>query len=301
MPEYRGNWLFAQHAMKRRARQSEVRAVHITDPSALTPLGGRRLLATVYDLIPLREGLRLRSPIAWAGYQAYVRALRRVDILIPISGQTANELMGFLQVPEDRVFIAPPGIDLPPGSAPRDQDDRPYFLFVGGPNPNKNLATLLDALAICYDLEEELLIAGRWLPNQVAALTDQLKVAKLEGRVRHLGFVPADAVAALMAQASALVIPSLSEGFGLPVGEGLAAGALVLHSRIPVLTETSAGAALTFDPRSAAELASCLRRAVRDNGLSHALRKLGVERAKQLTWDVAVERTLAAYRRALAK
>jgi alpha-1,3-rhamnosyl/mannosyltransferase len=102
-----------------------------------------------------------------------------------------------------------------------------------------------------------------------------------------------------MRRATALVVPSRLEGFGLPVGEGLAAGAAVVHSRIPVLEETSAGAALTFDPNSAEELAGSLRRASGDQLLNRDLRARGLRRAKNLTWDAAVERTLAAYRTVL--
>jgi alpha-1,3-rhamnosyl/mannosyltransferase len=104
-----------------------------------------------------------------------------------------------------------------------------------------------------------------------------------------------------MRDATALVIPSLHEGFGLPVAEGLAAGAVVLHSDLSVLRETSAGAALTFAPRSIPELAACLRQAAGDSDLTESLRTRGLERARSLTWDAAVETTLAAYRAALGK
>jgi glycosyltransferase involved in cell wall biosynthesis len=98
-----------------------------------------------------------------------------------------------------------------------------------------------------------------------------------------------------MRSATALVIPSRYEGFGLPVGEGLAAGAVVIHSRIPVLEQISAGSALTFGPDSAEELAACLRTAAGDSRLAASLRAQGAVRAAELTWDRAVAATLAAY------
>jgi glycosyltransferase involved in cell wall biosynthesis len=144
-------------------------------------------------------------------------------------------------------------------------------------------------------LAEELRIAGKWLPKQVAALEAQVNATELRGRVRHDGFVPAEELPALMRDATALVVPSLMEGFGLPVAEGLAVGAMVIHSHLPVLEETSHGAALTFDPHSAVDLAACLHRAVTDKDMSEALRKQGRERATQITWDDAVKTTLATY------
>jgi alpha-1,3-rhamnosyl/mannosyltransferase len=111
--------------------------------------------------------------------------------------------------------------------------------------------------------------------------------------------VPDAELAALMRGATALVVPSRYEGFGLPVGEGLAAGAVVVHSRIPVLDEVSAGAALTFGPESAEELAAALRQAASDTRLTGELRQRGIKRAAELTWDAALEATLDAYRTTL--
>src|SRR2546430_17493323 len=113
---------------------------------------------------------------------------------------------------------------------------------------------------------EELLIAGQWLPKQVAALEATVASRGLAGRVRHIGFVPDGELAARLRQATAVIIPSRSEGFGLPVGEGLAAGALVAHSRIPVLEDTSAGAAPTFYSDSAEQLGGAPRRGTARGG-----------------------------------
>jgi glycosyltransferase involved in cell wall biosynthesis len=299
MPEYRGAWLFAQLAMRRRAGKSEVRAVHVTDPDALTPLAGRKLLATVYDLIPLKQGVPRSGVITRAGYRTYLRALRHVDTLFAISDQTAADLVETLHVPAKRVLVARPGIDLSASAGARQRAAQPYFLFLGGPNPNKNLSVVLEAMAICTELSEELRVAGHWLSKQVAALEGRVNALGLRGRVRYVGFVPSSDLADLMQEATALIIASRYEGFGLPVGEGLAAGALVIHSRIPVLEETSAGAALTFDPESAEELAACMRRAATDVEPQSSLRLRGIQRAKELTWDAAVETTLTAYRDAI--
>jgi glycosyltransferase involved in cell wall biosynthesis len=301
MPRYRGAWAFAQLAMKWRARMSPVRTVHVTDPDALTTMAGRTLMTTVYDLIPLKEPASRRRLVANAGYRSYLGALRRVDTLFAISQQTADDLVDLVQIPGNRILIARPGVDLPPPHERAARRGRPYFLYVGGPNPNKNLALLLNAMAACPDLSEELQIAGHWLPKQVEALNALLVAEGLTGRARHVGFVPASELADLMRDATALVIPSLQEGFGLPVAEGLAAGALVVHSDLAVLRETSAGAALIFAPRSVADLAACLRQAAGDADLSERLRRRGLERARELTWEAAVETTLTAYPPASSK
>lgn len=295
MPEYRGAWFFSQLAMRRRAARSQVRAVHITDPQALTALPRRLLLTTVYDLIPLKQGMGRRRVLARAGYDSYLKALHRSDVLFAISEQTAGDLVEMLRISATKIKVARPGVDAGPAPTKSIPRTRPYFLYLGGPNPNKNLGVLLDAIAQTKDLAEELRIAGKWLPKQVAALEAKVNATILRDRVRHDGFVPAEELPALMHDATALVIPSLMEGFGLPVAEGLAVGALVIHSRLPVLEETSRGGALTFDPASASELATCLRRAATDRQLGDSLRAMGRERAAQITWDDAVETTLATY------
>jgi glycosyltransferase involved in cell wall biosynthesis len=301
MPQYRGAWLFAQLAMRRRTQRSKVRAVHITDPDALVPLAGRKLLTTVYDLIPLKQGMRGQRMIARSGYRAYVRSLARADTLFAISAETAADLVDMVRIPAGRITIARPGVDLPPSSGRPIGRTRPYFLYVGGPNPNKNLSLLLDAMAGGSDGAEELRVGGHWLPKQVAALDSKISLAGLRERVRFIGFVEPGELADLMRDATAVVVPSLHEGFGLPVAEAMAAGGVVVHSRLPVLEETSAGAALTFDPHSVDELAACLRRVAQDPKLVADLRKRGLERAKQLTWDEAVSATLAAYAAILSR
>lgn len=301
MPQYRGAWLFVQLAIRRAASASSVRAVHLTDPDAVTAVRGHKLLATVYDLIPLKEGISRRRAIAWAGYQVYLRSLPRADVLFPISEQTATDLRNLLHVPASALVVARPGIDMVAVPPSTKTPNPPYFLFLGGPNPNKNLGLLLDALAMCRDLPETLRISGRWLPNQVAGLAAGLEARGLAQRVQHLGFVASEELAGLMRDATALVIPSRDEGFGLPVGEGLAAGAVVIHTRIPVLEEVSAGAALTFEPNSAEDLASCLRRVSGDTKLRAELRERGQARASQLTWDEAIAATLATYERILER
>src|SRR5438034_397597 len=185
--------------------------------------------AVALDVTPLQNANRVRV-IGWAGYRTYVRNLRRVDTYFAISKQTGRDLTDLLGVPSEKIVIAAPGINLPPPSGATFGGARPYFLYLGGPNPNKNLPTLLDAMARTATLPEELLIAGHWLPKQVAALNARVSASGLAGRVRHIGFVPDGELAVRLRDATAVVIPSRSEGFGLPVAEGLAAGPLVVPS-----------------------------------------------------------------------
>src|SRR5207248_6884128 len=177
----------------------------------------RKILATVYDLIRLHQGFARREVLGRTGYDGYLQALKKADRLFAISAQTAGDLVELLRIPASRIDVARPGINQEPAASSATKPARPFFLYVGGPNPNKNLDLLLDAMVACSDLDEELLVAGEWLPRQVSALEARTGQGGLGTRVHHLGFVTDAELVTLMRDATALVVPSLIEGFGLPV------------------------------------------------------------------------------------
>jgi glycosyltransferase involved in cell wall biosynthesis len=289
--------VFAKLAILLMARRSDAQVVHITDPRALMAVRGKTVVTTVYDLIPLTEALTNHGLMERMGYRMYLRQLRRVDTAFAISRQTGKELVDRLRLPASRVVIAPAGLDQRPVEPSGNAKTGPYFLYLGSPEPHKNLSVLVQALAMAGDLPERLIIAGTWYPEHVRKLSlEAQQHPGLASRLDFRGFVPDASLPALIRDATALVLPSRQEGFGLPVGEGLAGNGVVIHSRIPVLLEVSDGAALTFDPNSPAELADCLRRVSQDGELRRDLRQRGLLRSQALTWDQAVSATLEVYR-----
>jgi glycosyltransferase involved in cell wall biosynthesis len=113
------------------------------------------------------------------------------------------------------------------------------------------------------------------------------------------GFVDEPVLEGLYATATTLVLPSLSEGFGLPILEAMQRGLPVACSDAAALPEVAGGAALLFDPRDAGSIRAALERVLHDDELRARLRAAGRTRAAQLTWDRTARATLAAYRRAL--
>ena len=298
MPQHRGAWLFAQAWLRRAAARSDAGAVHVSDPNALLILAGRRMMTTVHDLIPLTEGMPSRRVVQRLGYARYLQALREVDTLFVNSTDTAAHLAAATGRPLADIVLAAPGVELRDATAPAP-DALPQFLYVGGPDPTKNVGTLLEAMALVPDLPERLVIAGHWTRRQRFRLAQRLRAMNLQDRVEHLGYVSADRLERLYAGATAVVVPSRREGFGLPVAEAMARGVPVAHSDLAVLREVSGGHAVTFDPGSAADLARALRELSGDPARRRALGAEGRERAAALTWDDAVAATLARYRRAL--
>jgi len=308
-PPHRGWWLprlgvprtrfpsLLRIAMSARCAVSGAGVVHITDPNALVVPEARRMMTTVYDLIPLHQGRSAETP----GYRRYLSRLQSVGTIFAISEATAQDVVATLSVPQGRVVVARPGVEIPPrdDSAPAPVPGK-FFLYVGSPDPHKNVGLLLEAIKLCRDLPEKLVIAGNWPEQNVEALRSIADAdPALRERVEHLGYVTPDELLALFHSCTAVVMPSLIEGFGLPVAEAMAAGAAVVHSSLAVLDEVSAGCALTFAPTSATELAACLRKVSTDEALRHNLIARSRLRAETLTWRDALERTLRAYRVAL--
>ena len=295
LPRTRWGWFLGPLGMRLRRRLSPASVVHITDPRAFIALSGTTL-TTVYDLIPLIDPKWQRTGRDWAAYQKYLARLAAAAGIFAISNQTAEDLRRELHIPPPPVYVAPPGVEIPP-SSPDTVPGEKYFLYVGSADPHKNLPVLLEAFARSANLPERLVLVGPWHGPNVGMLAEWLRQHDgLRGRVRYQGYVPDDQLVGLIRGATALVLPSRQEGFGLPVAEALAAGGVVIHSRIPVLTEVSQTAALTFDPASPEELADGLRRLSQEAGLRADLRTKGLARARELTWRLTIDRTIAVYR-----
>ena len=135
--------------------------------------------------------------------------------------------------------------------------------------------------------------AERELRAQAAAL-------RIEGDTRFLGWVDADDLEGLYAVADGFVMPSLYEGFGLPVLEAMARGVPVACSDRSSLPEVAGHAALLFDPEDVAAIAAALDSLVNDEAAAERLRAAGPERARRFSWERTARSTLDAYSRALA-
>jgi glycosyltransferase involved in cell wall biosynthesis len=237
----------------------------------------------VHDLAVLREPAWFPRWSRFYGRVAVPRAVRGADRVLCVSRTTADDVVSLLGVPEERVRVIPNGTDPlfaeRPGAAPLDG---PYLLFVGTPEPRKNLGRLLEAHALLRSQgrDERLVVVGGggW---------GGVRVPDRDGVLR-LGHVPDDALRNLYAHARACVYPSLWEGFGLVVGEALAAGCPVACSDLPPLHEVAGADAVYFDPRSPEDIArAAVEAADRPDRPAPGLRH---------SWDDAAADVLAVWR-----
>jgi glycosyltransferase involved in cell wall biosynthesis len=277
-------------------------------PAHVLPLvHPRRSVVTIHDLGYLYyptghrrlHRLYLRLSTAWSA--------RVAAHLIAVSEATKADLVREYGVSPDKVTVIYHGIDerFQPLADPADLAAvrrrygiaGPYVLYVGTLQPRKNLARLVEAFGQLVSREGirerfQLVLAGRkgWLYNTIFEAVARLGLTE---RVVFPGYVPAEDVPTLMAGAQLFVLPSLYEGFGLPVAEALACGVPVVCANASSLPEVAGDAALLVDPTDVDALAGAMRRALTDEDLRRELIARGFQQAARFSWDRCAAETLA--------
>lgn len=175
----------------------------------------------------------------------------------------------------------------------RHQISSPYFLYLGTLQPRKNLVRLVRAFAsIAEQLPHSLVLAGKmgWLSEEISAEIERYPT--LRHRIHLTGFVADEEKASLISGATAVVYPSLYEGFGFPVLEGFGCGTPVLTSNSSSLPEVADDAALLVDPMQTQQIADGMRRLATDFSLREQLIARGTKRLQQFTWEKSAEQLL---------
>ncbi|HTV83281.1 MAG TPA: glycosyltransferase family 1 protein [Acidobacteriaceae bacterium] len=263
-------------------------------------------VVTFHDLTMLLWP-RLHTLGRRAIFPTYMRfAWKRADAILFVSESTRRDAERLFPPSSKIRAVAPLGIgseaDIPIPAAGISEElgklhlSRPWLLFVGTIEPRKNLVVLIQAFdRIAGQFPDcTLVLAGKLGWNYEPTLR-AMAASPFRERIRHLGYVSDQTRRCLLAGCSALVYPSLYEGFGLPVLEGMAAGAPVVTSNISSLPEIAGEAALLISPESVDELAGALRK-VLTGGLAQELRERGPKQAALFTWRRTAAETLAVYR-----
>jgi glycosyltransferase involved in cell wall biosynthesis len=258
------------------------RAPVVLNPANSAPLASARNVIVVHDAAALRE------PAWYSGaYAAWQRAVlpilvRRARHVVTVSEFSRDELVTLAGADPARITVVAGGVDharLHPGVDPAPARaafglQRPYVLTVASRLPRKNLGALEPVARRLRALDVDVVAAGGHRAHFAAG--DGAAQA-----VRSLGEVPEALLPALYAGATAFVLPSLHEGFGLPVLEAMACGVPVVASDRGALPETCGSAALLVDPTDPAALADAVEAAIGDKDLAAA----GVARASAYSWE----------------
>jgi len=294
---------FASYPLRVRLDQADV--YHITSQTMAALLCFQRfpapVVVTVLDIIPHlvrgdRELNTSRHVLDRFFYRLALAGLRRADALIAISQYTKRTLVEVLNLPADRVHVVYPAVDhnkfcpLEVPDAFRAKyglsADWRYILYVGSDDPRKNLPTLLHALAAArqqFSGVKLLLVGSSQFPQERQHLTDLVETLGLQGQVLFLERVADEDLPLLYNLAGALAMPSVYEGFGLPVAEAMACGTPVVCSNATSLPEVAGSAALLVSAHDAGEMATALLRALNDRDLAGEMRRKGLIQAAGFT------------------
>ncbi|MAY63391.1 MAG: glycosyl transferase family 1 [Rhizobiales bacterium] len=267
---------------------------------------GLAKVLTVHDLVWRHAPGTMRRRTLWGERVLMRQAVASADQVTTVSEATRADLMAQFQTPAERVRCVYPGVG--PLPAPGESDvarrhglARPYALFVGTPEPRKNLARLVAAyrsLAAEHRAACMLVIVGGegWGDVDPAALA-----AGMEDDVRVLGRVGDAELSALLAGARFLAMPSLYEGFGLPIIEANAFGVPVLTSSVASMPEAGGDAALYVDPLDAGSIARGLVEMIGDDVLRDRLAGKARANAARFRWRDFGEGMRTVFERALAE
>jgi len=255
-------------------------------------LASGRFIFTIHDLIHLRFEHYFRAYIGPYYRTVVKRACRKAQRIITSDRRTIADLVHYFDVDPAKIRVIPLAArERFFRQAPPFRGERPYLLNVGNHREHKDVPTLLKAWASLpkrYDVD--LFLTG---PDDFNGELQRLSNG--HRRVVALGNISDDELASYYAGASALVTPSLLEGFGLPFAEAMAAGCPVIGTTESI-PEPLADVSLHFVPRDVEGARAQIERLLDDEALRTDLVERGRAVSRSLTWDRCVRATADVYR-----
>jgi glycosyltransferase involved in cell wall biosynthesis len=270
-----------QFVLPRVARQGVV--VNLTNGA---PLLHPRCLVVIHDAAVFRTPENF-APVYVLLHRALGRLLSLKSSVGTVSEFSRSELAQILRIDRSRIFVVPNSCEhlgrVPPDDTVLGRlglERNRYFLFVGKPSPNKNLTAAIAAFARLGVPGYRFVIVGMADPAIFRAGFDAIAPDILVA-----GHLSDPELVGLLQGATALLFPSLYEGFGIPPLEGMVTGCPVVASRIPAVLEVCGDAALYFDPKDVELITRKMRAIAMNPALRAMLIEKGKERASRFSWQ----------------
>lgn len=268
--------------------------------------GARRHVITVHDLAFLLYPAFMTDDSKRYYNEQIAAAVAHADHILAVSEATRADLVRLLNVPPEKITVQVEGVDarfcpLSPDvlESARLRYGLPerFFLWVSTLEPRKNIPGLLEAYSKLHARlpnAPPLILVGKpgWLFD--------LDILKGYAGVRWIDGLPYDELPALYNLATALVMPSFYEGFGLPALEAMACGTVPIVSNLSSLPEVVGEVGLLVDPHDPSSISEAMERALMDEAWRAVQGRAAIERAKQFTWERAAHTALNVYEQVLA-
>lgn len=209
--------------------------------------------------------------------------IRRADLFFTVSHHSKQEMTSYLGIDGKKIAVIHNGIELEKFPPAKKGDKQDYILFVGTLQPRKNLVNLIKAYCLISDrIADDLVVVGGsgWKNSPISDLIEGLNES-LKRRIIFKGYVAGDSLARLYREAKLFALPSLHEGFCLPILEAMASGTAVLTARSTAIPEVFGDAVAYADPLSPEDIAEKLYDLVTQEKKRAVLQKQGLALSKQ--------------------
>ncbi len=268
-------------------------------------------IVTIFDLSFLHFPQMFLKKDLWQLTNWTKFSVENAEHIITISNFSKKDIIKNYKISKNKITTAYPGYDRKifklQNQIQKIEDTRKkyslensYIIYIGTIQPRKNLIRLIEAISKIPDID--LAVVGKikgegkegWMYEETLETPQRLGVTK---RVKFLGFVPNEDLPSLISGAKAFIMPSLWEGFGIPVLEAMACGTPVIVSNVSSLPEIVGKTGLLVDPYSVDQIEQAIRVLVTDKKIHQKYAKLAVSRAKKFSWEKMAKEVLKTFNR----
>ncbi|WP_295838913.1 glycosyltransferase family 1 protein [uncultured Microbacterium sp.] len=290
----RPQWAWGElFGVSRAARSADADLIH-APANFGPPRPSVPMILTLHDVLAFKRPEFLPSKIGVIPTKLLIGgAARAASHIVTVSEAARADILEVTGRSADDVTVVHPG-----GSGVRDDSSpqpRSGLFSLGNRMPHKNFPRLLEALALIPETSRPVLtISGSHGDDPLRAVAADLGIEKW---VDLRGWLTKDEVENLYRSSAAVVFPTLFEGFGLPVLEGMERGCPVICSDIPVLREVGADAVRYFDPLDPADIARRIEQTLSNDDARAQMTRDGLARAQRFTWDASADGMIEAFGR----
>lgn len=248
------------------------------------PLGwASQTILTIHDLmlIQFKAYGNIKSRLYFANIVR--RACRAAPFTFTVSQFTKQCICEWASIPEEKVVVVPNGISSAFNSnALPSQLERPYFLAFANSKAHKNIPGILQGFKNSVASKTHLLL---FIGNENKEIAQEAQALGLESQIKYSGPLAEHELASAYKGATATLLPSFYEGFGLPIVESMAVGTPVITSNITAMPEIAGDASILVDPYSVENITGAIDSLTENSSLHQKLADAGRLRAKLYNWD----------------